>query len=774
MTDDNYMTDRRHLAAARANPLPKRETMSETRRKRTERFSKKNRLVSARNRRRQFINTPFGNRLTGDFVELLATFFAGGYAEQPDDPPRFLRKQIRELNDPYFLALAALAPLLDGIFRGWDRNDLSAGTKLKLRVGKDLCRRLSRVDPEHKPFSERQCLGAGNWLLRQALALDIFDYDEDGLPRISDKWRPHVAQLRQRMIAADPSFAPRLRPPSPWTGSTKTYDDGFQAQFVRDWRPQTKAAIEAAFLNGDFEHARGVSLLAQVALKIDHVMVDLVERLTVDLMGNEGRQREADQVTVAADVADAKWCVDHGAFWLDHNCDKRGRVYALQHFNFARADHARSLFRFEHGLSINGDTRWLEIHAANCEGSTDKKSRDERVKWVGEHREDVKRIAKDPDGTFDKIVLGGKGWKKADSPFCFVAACRELAAAWADPENFITHLPIGFDGSANGLQHLALLVKDLKAAAMVNLTGDDDPSDVYGIVIDNAVELIEADPSDHAAFWRERFEVLDRKQKRKLLKQPIMTFAYSVTPAGAALQINKVYRSFRQNAKPPEGAFGYLARKVLEACKIVLPGPARVMHYIRDLAKHCADQGRFLEWVSPTGFPVSNRYQVPKTIIVDCTSGGVRVQHKIADGITDQIDLAKTLAAASPNLIHSLDAAHLIKVVNAAVSEGITDILTVHDCFYCLAPQASRMHEIIMEQLADMYSAHDPLSELRARNVGDQDVLPVPPKGDMLELEFKPGGWMLRYIKRAKILTRYRVQQLLSLEQVKKSKNAFG
>jgi DNA-directed RNA polymerase len=288
------------------------------------------------------------------------------------------------------------------------------------------------------------------------------------------------------------------------------------------------------------------------------------------------------------------------------------------------------VFRFEHGLPLNGDTYWLEINAANTEGSTDKESWPERIKWVHEHREDIQKIAAHPFDTFDKGVLDNRGWKSADSPFQFVAACRELAAAWADPENFVTHLPIGFDGSANGLQHLALLAMDLHAAAMVNLcgTGDDSPRDVYAIIIAKALELIESDDSDHAVFWRERFEILDHRQKRKLLKQPIMTFAYSVTPAGAALQINKVYRGFRQNAKPPEGAFGYLARKVLEACAIELPGPARIMEYIQEVAEYCADRDRFLEGTSPSGFPVSNRYQVPNIVTVNCMHGSVRVaQH---------------------------------------------------------------------------------------------------------------------------------------------------
>jgi DNA-directed RNA polymerase len=117
---------------------------------------------------------------------------------------------------------------------------------------------------------------------------------------------------------------------------------------------------------------------------------------------------KADNARVKADVADAEYCAKHGTFWLDYSCDRRGRIYALQHLNFAREDHVRSLFKFDNGMKLGGDTKWLEIHCANCAGK-DKESWADRRKWVSDHHQDIKDIAKDPFGTFDKGVLDGKG-----------------------------------------------------------------------------------------------------------------------------------------------------------------------------------------------------------------------------------------------------------------------------------------------------------------------------------------------------------------------------
>jgi hypothetical protein len=72
------------------------------------------------------------------------------------------------------------------------------------------------------------------------------------------------------------------------------------------------------------------------------------------------------------------------------------------------------------------------------------------------------------------------------------------------------------------------------------------------------------------------------------------------------------------------------------------------------------------------------------------------------------------------------------------VSQGITDILTVHDSFYCLAPQATRFRDIILQELAELYRG-DPLAELRHRNVGDPDLLPLPEYG--MTIIFQIPGW---------------------------------
>jgi hypothetical protein len=610
----------------------------------------------------------------------------------------------------------------------WDRDDPSAEAKLNLKVGAELEAQLTL-----RPWTEEDRLRAGHWLISQALALDLFDI-KDGFPKISDKWLPELDWIREEMIRAHPVHMPVFEPPPDWTSWWMECPGRIRIPFVRrDWWPEHRDAVVERLKNPEWEHSKGVSVVQSVPFRVDQPMRLLVEHYGPEVMGHTYQKRWDDERTVADDIMTAKYLGDR-AFYIPRNCDKRGRVYSICHFNYERGDTVRSMIKFANGMRLGGHIEQLEIHCANCEGSTDKKRRSERLKWVAENRADIQRIASDPFGTVDL-------WRHADSPFCYVAACRELAAAWKDPENFVTHLPIGFDGTANGLQHLALLILDPVAGRMVNLITFIDeekrvicdlepPQDVYSIVAAKAVELLKLDDHEHARWWRDRLDLLKPRQVRKLLKQPVMTYAYSVTLEGATQQIADAYGDLRLNEWPAKGAFRYLAEKVLEACRLLLPGPARVMDYIQALAKDRLDQGLFLEWVSPSGFPVLNRYhELKEPERFNLITYGKRVRHNLAVEFKDEPWETKTLNAAAPNFVHSFDASHLVRVVNAANREGITDILPVHDCYHFLAPQAARGSEIILEQLWQLYDYSQPLAELHSDNVSNPDLFPVPPRG---------------------------------------------
>src|SRR5262249_20923666 len=154
---------------------------------------------------------------------------------------------------------------------------------------------------------------------------------------------------------------------------------------------------------------------------------------------------------------------------------------------------------------------------------------------------------------------------------------------------------------------LALIARDKDAAERVNLVADKEyrigpnrpPSlrDVYKEIALHVITAIELDPDQEAAnwrsrfddaadnkkllrslkraaktvadanaFWQSKFDALEQKGARKLVKKTGMTYAYNVTVIGATRQVAEEYYKLRQNSRPPEGGFKYLAEKILEAC----------------------------------------------------------------------------------------------------------------------------------------------------------------------------------------------------------------
>jgi DNA-directed RNA polymerase len=119
-----------------------------------------------------------------------------------------------------------------------------------------------------------------------------------------------------------------------------------------------------------------------------------------------------------------------------------------------------------------------------------------------------------------------------------------------------------------------------------------------------------------------------------------------------------------------------------------------------------------VRWVSPAGLPCVNRYHEVNTKQVQLWLHNERISVTVATGNAEPIMKKKCQQAISPNLVHSMDAAHLLMVAGASADEGITDVVTVHDSFGCLPCHAERFNEIIREQFVLMYQEHDVLTTL--------------------------------------------------------------
>jgi DNA-directed RNA polymerase len=169
--------------------------------------------------------------------------------------------------------------------------------------------------------------------------------------------------------------------------------------------------------------------------------------------------------------------------------------------------------------------------------------------------------------------------------------------------------------------------------------------------------------------------------------------------------------------------------------------PAEAMGFLRKVALGLAHESKSAVWTTPCGLPVMSWYpeQDHTRITLFLHDRGYKVQHKVKidTEAKDTVRKEKSANGIAPNFVHSMDACHLMMVVNAAASEDITQVALVHDSFGCLAADATRWNEIIREQFTRLYTEFDVLGEVREQALKDisapnaHRIPEVPAKGTL-------------------------------------------
>jgi DNA-directed RNA polymerase len=286
-------------------------------------------------------------------------------------------------------------------------------------------------------------------------------------------------------------------------------------------------------------------------------------------------------------------------------------------------------------------------------------------------------------------------------------------------------------GTANGYQHWSALVYDRDTAEKVNLIGNK-RSDPYGSVADALGLILQDATGEHADSWRKKYAALTLSQRRKLVKQPTMTFVYGVEEQGMVLQVWKEYDELFPGEETPEGYFGFIGGQIEKAIRKELPGAYECREYLRDLTARTLDKGRFVQTIGPTGFPLVSSYLDRETVPVYAHDGGCM---RVKTGETDKVLRDDAIRSTAPNFTHSLDAAHLIRVALRAREAGIA--LTVnHDCFGGLAGDAADLNRIIRREFFLLHY-FEWLARLHAQNAPDS---PVPPRGNWKVEDEDPNG----------------------------------
>jgi DNA-directed RNA polymerase len=401
-----------------------------------------------------------------------------------------------------------------------------------------------------------------------------------------------------------------------------------------------------------------------------------------------------------ATMADIALFKDKDKYYLPWSFDYRGRVYPLPPFLTPQdTDFGKSLVQFAEGSPVTKRAEyWLAFQVATTSGM-DKATMDERQAWAHgvPGRELIERIATDPLGNISD-------WEGAEEPWQFLAACDEFYHCVMVRDRKTTRLPVAVDATCSGLQILAGLSRDRSTAQLVNVLPGDHPRDAYKVVAEAAKPKL---PEHLAA-------LLDRK----VTKRTVMTIPYNATPHSNRQYIRDALKEKGADFTPED--LGLIVKAVREAMEEVVPGPMRVMRWIKEEVGKAIKRGDTqLSWQTPSSFVVWQKHNKLKTRRIELQLMG-RCTMTIVDGEHPQADVTRHKACTAPNLIHSLDAS----LLHLAFQKFNHPFSVIHDSVLCRATDMDELNCLVRETYQEMFSSNDILMSF-AQSIGAETPPPI-------------------------------------------------
>lgn len=382
-------------------------------------------------------------------------------------------------------------------------------------------------------------------------------------------------------------------------------------------------------------------------------------------------------------------------FYYAYNCDFRGRIYcATTGLSPQGSDNAKGLLRFARGVELGKDgVKWLAVQGANTFG-VDKVTFDDRTKWVRENEQNIHQTINNPVDMRD-------WWGNADKPYQFLAFCFEWAKCdYGRDISAKSYIPVGLDGSCNGLQHYSAMLRDPIGAKATNLVNSELPQDIYQEVADvTTKKLRELEDEPYAAVW------LRVGIDRKCAKRPVMTLPYGATQQSARQYILEYvldnWHKFQIEEEHQWGLAKFLTPILWEAIGEVVVAAREGMSWIQQ------NVGKdFAKWYTPIGFPVYQYYKVmEKRKIYTQLNGSICLRYRDIND-SDKAATRQQRNGIAPNFVHSIDSTHMVVTL---LLTDLSAFAMIHDDFGTHAGNTEKLYKQIRKAFKWLYEKHDPL-----------------------------------------------------------------
>jgi DNA-directed RNA polymerase len=453
------------------------------------------------------------------------------------------------------------------------------------------------------------------------------------------------------------------------------------------------------------------------------------------------RERQGQGFQTSAIIRAATDYAAYGAFWYVWTMDFRGRMYTTTSgFSPQGPDLAKGLLTFREGKRLGErGVFWLKVHGANRFGY-DKCDFEDRARWVDQQHDYFIAAANDPLGNVDI-------WSKADKPYQFLAFLFEYAEMYEGalvgnkPEDYISHLPIGMDGSCNGLQHFSAMFRDEKGGKATNLVPSAKPNDIYREVADVCKgKIIQSQNTiEYMGLWISFMEKYgEGSLPRSLAKRPVMTQPYGSTRQScteyiytATVGIVPQKHFTVQEVNCTFKASAALTPLMWSSIGDVVVAARLGMDWLKKCASRMSKKGLGVSWRTKDGFVVY-MYEQEKEVISISTVLAGRYQAAVGNHL-DKLNKYGQRNGVSPNFVHSHDASHLRSTVLRAKALGINSLALIHDDYGTHAADTDLLHRAIRESFVDMYENFDPVENFKQWQeiLAKEDMPSAPDKGTL-------------------------------------------
>ena len=317
-------------------------------------------------------------------------------------------------------------------------------------------------------------------------------------------------------------------------------------------------------------------------------------------------------------------------------------------------------------------------------------------------------------------------WGSADKPYQFLAFCFEWSKCdYGRNPHAAGQLPVGLDGSCNGLQHFSAMLRDEVGAAATNLMPCDKPEDIYQQVADVTTKKLEGLDDPRADKW------LKVGISRKCAKRPVMTLPYGATQQSARTYIMEYvmdnWGKFELDESHQWEFAKYLTPILWAAISEVVIAARAGMDWLqKNVGKDYA------KWLTPLDFPVYQYYKrVDATRVFTQLDGTVEVWLRDFNS-EGEPNYSNQKNGVAPNFVHSIDSTHMVMTINGTELDSYA---MIHDDFGTHAGDTEKLFKAIRKSFLLLYKNHNPMKEWAEQMDVDVDTLPEEGKYNIADIE---------------------------------------